>query len=330
MDGVTDHPARQIQVLVARPDVMFTEFVCVEFLSAKPEKLGRRIFFEENERPVVAQIFGHTPSAFSGIVEKIAGAGFDGIEINMGCPSRNVTKSGGGGALIGNFKLSGEIIQAALSAIDASEKKMPLSVKTRISENPAANSKWFEFLSGFPFSAVTIHGRTLKQGLSGAVDWNSIESSAKIVKSKGILCLGNGGISSVAAAREKCAAHNLDGILIGKAAVGNPWIFRENYKPSTDEILDIIIRHGELAQKFYGERNFSAVFKHFNGYARGFDGCKHLRMELLTSKNMPEVKTAISNFMKSERERLAALAEQAANDASGPRHAQQAEEDAGG
>jgi len=308
MDGVTDHPARRIQVRVARPDVMFTEFVCAEFLSAKPEKLGRRIFFSDEERPLVAQIFGHTPSAFPGIVEKIAAAGFDGIEINMGCPSRNVTKSGGGGALIGNFKLAGEIISSAVSALELSKKYMPLSVKTRIATTPAVTREWFEFLSGFPFSAITVHGRTLKQGLSGPVDWSAVSTVAEIVKSRGILCLGNGGITSLAEAREKCAAHALDGILIGKAAVGNPWIFRENYKPGIEEILDTIIRHGALAQEFYGERNFAAVFKHFNGYARGFDGCKHLRMELLCSKNIGDVERVISGFVKSEKERVAVLA----------------------
>ena len=309
MDGVTDYPARQIQIEVARPDILFTEFVCVEFLSARPEKLKRRIYFGENERPLVAQIFGHTPSAFAGIVEKIAASGFDGLEINMGCPSRNVTKSGGGGALIGNFKLAGEIIRATIAAIESTKKNIPLSVKTRIRESQTATREWFSFLAGFPFSAITIHGRILKQCLSGPVDWPAIEDAAEIVKSKGILYLGNGGITSLTEAKEKCVAHKLDGILIGKAAVGNPWIFKENYKPDIKEILDTVVRHGELAQEFYGERNFSAVFKHFNGYVRGFDGCKQLRMELLKSKNIDEVKKIIHGFVEFEKERSIELAE---------------------
>ena len=299
MDGVTDHPMRQMQAHIAIPDVMFTEFVSVEFLSARPEKLCKRIYFKENERPIVAQIFGHTPAAFSGIIEKIIAEGFSGIDINMGCPSKNVTKSGGGGALIGNFKLAEAIIKSTIFAIESSKKNIPISVKTRIADNPGLTSEWFSFLSGFPFSAITVHGRVLKQCLSGPVDWHAIEEAAKIVKSKGILCLGNGGISSVREAKEKCHAHNLDGVLIGKAAVGNAWIFKDGYKPDIPEILDTIIRHGELAQEFYGGRNFSAVFKHFNGYARGFDGCKQLKVLLLKSKNMAEVKKIISDFLTS-------------------------------
>ena len=299
MDGVTDHPMRQMQVHIAKPDVMFTEFVSVEFLSARPEKLSKRIYFGENERPLVAQIFGHTPSAFSGIIEKIASAGFDGIEINMGCPSRNVTKSGGGGALISNFKLAEEIISAVILAMDSTGREIPLSVKTRLAENQSASREWFTFLSGFPLSAITVHGRILEQCLTGPVDWQGIESAAGIMKEKGIICLGNGGINSIKEAKEKCKTHNLDGVLIGKAAVGNPWIFKDDYKPDVCEILDTIAKHGDLAFEFYGERNFSSAFKHFNGYARGFDGCKQLRVSLLKSKNMDEVKKIISDFLSS-------------------------------
>lgn len=296
MDGVTDYPTRQLHANIAKPDVMFTEFVSVEFLSARPEKLCNRIRFGENERPIVAQLFGHTPAAFSGIIDKILAAGFDGVEINMGCPSRSVIKNGAGGALIGNFKLAREIITAVTDSLSRAGSLTPLSVKTRIGADVAATSEWFSFLSGFPLAAVTVHGRPLSQGLSGPVDWNEIERAAGIIKSKGIMCLGNGGITSYEDAAEKCRLHNLDGALIGKAAVGNPWIFKKGYKPEMKEILDLIVRHGELAQEFYGARNFSAVFKHFCGYAKGFDGCKHLRMELLKSKNAAEVKKAVLEF----------------------------------
>lgn len=297
MDGVTDEPMRQIQVQIAKPAVMFTEFISVEGFVKEPKKFQKKLFFQENERPIVVQVFGYTPGCILETIEQISKMGFDGIDINMGCPARKVLGRGGGGALIGNYKLAGKIIEKTLSAIKNSKTNLPLSIKTRIGSRGVLTTDWFSFLSGFPLAEITVHGRTLNKGLSGPVNWEEVRIAAEIIKAKGIICLGNGGVRSLAEAREKCRQFNLDGILLGQAALGNPWVFRENYRPTKKEILEIILNHGQLAQNFYGDKGFTSVLKHFSWYPKGFKGSKKLRNEILKIKKMEQVKEIIDRYL---------------------------------
>ena len=297
MDGITDWPTRQIQISVAKPDVIFTEFIGAEFMINKPEKLKRKISFSENERPIVAQIVGYMPDAFATTVKKIIEEGFDGIDLNLGCPARSIMHRGAGAALIGNFHDTAEIIENILRAIDENKSrgKIPFSVKTRINKDRDMTAKWFEFLTEFPLDAIIIHGRKPHQGLTGDVDWKELEFVSEIIKSKNILCIGNGGITSLEHGREMCEKHNLDGVLIGQAALGNPWIFRE-IKPEVAEILHIIKKHAELAWEFYGQRGFPSVIKHFKWYCKNFSGSKKLRAALLKTKTLQEVMSILSMF----------------------------------
>jgi len=296
MDGVTDEPMRQIQCLIAKPDVVYTEFISVEGFVRKPEVFLKKLTFKENERPVVAQVFGETPDDFYSVLKQLCQMGFDGIDINMGCPAKSVLQRGGGAALVGDYQPAEKIIKKSLEAIEDSGEKVPLSVKTRISENPLKTKKWFSFLSKFTLAEVTVHGRRLKQGNAGPVNWEEIILASEILKTKRILCLGNGGIKSIAEAREKCKKYNLDGILIGQAALGNPWIFRQDFQPTKKEILAIILKHAELVWNFYGEKGFVTVLKHFGWYPKGFKGAKNLKRELLKTKNLKEAKRVIVKF----------------------------------
>lgn len=316
MDGITDEPMRQIQCQIAKPDVIFTEFISAEGFAKKPENFTKKLAFEKNERPVVVQIFGYTPECFYKIVSQLGKMGFDGIDINMGCPAKSVLQRGGGGALIGNYKLAEKIINQCQKAIDDSGRETPLSIKTRIVADEAKNNEWFKFLSNFSLREVTIHGRSLKQGNSGLVDWEKIKKAAEILKGKNILCLGNGGIKSLAEAIQKCRNYDLDGVLIGQAALGNPWIFRNNYQPAKEEILATILKHGKLAWNFYeapqrsgirrsppnrrakadGEKGYLTVLKHFSWYPRGFKNCKNLKRMLLQTRNLDQLKKVIAEF----------------------------------
>lgn len=296
MDGVTDEPARQIQSLVAKPDVLFTEFVSAEGFVRNPEAFKNTLVYKENERPIVAQVFGYTPEAISESIKIISEMGFDGIDINMGCPARKILTKGGGAALIGNYKLVDEILTKTLFAIKDSKNNIQLSVKTRIGQKIPITVKWVEFLSNYPLSAIIIHGRLLAQGLSGEVNWNEIKKAAKIAKEKNIVIIGNGGIRSIKEAKEKAKNYSLDGILIGQAALGNPWVFIEEYNPTREEIFEIIKKHADLAESFYGEKGFNRVLKHFSWYPKGFDNCKQLKLKLLKTKNSNEVKEVLSQF----------------------------------
>jgi len=296
MDGVTDEPMRQIQVSVAKPDVLYTEFVSVEGFVRKREVFEKTLFFKENERPIVAQIFGYTPEAFYESILQIRKLEFDGIDLNMGCPAKNVLGKGGGGGLIGNFSLVEKIINKSSEAIKKSGKDIALSIKTRISKKEIITKEWFTFLSQFPIEEVTIHGRLLSQGHRGEVFWEEIQKAAEILHSKNIICLGNGGIKNLTEAKEKSEKFNLDGVLIGQAALGNPWLFKDNYHPAKKEILKTIVNHAKKAEEFYPKNRFVTVLKHFGWYSKGFENCVKLKVELLQTRNLSEVKKVISHY----------------------------------
>lgn len=296
MDGVTDEPMRQIQCLIAKPDVFYTEFVSVEGFVRKQKAFEKTLSFKENERPVVAQVFGYTPELFYESVIKIAEMGFDGIDINMGCPAKSVLQKGGGGALIGNFDLAGKIIESSLTAIKDSKKEIPLSIKTRIGKNEVITSEWISFLTKYPLSEITIHGRLLKQGNSGLVNWDEIQKGTEIAHKQDIFCLGNGGIASISEVKEKCQKYGIDGCLVGRAVLGNPWFFKEGYSPSVEEILNIIIEHCKIVGEFYPPERFVTVLKHLGWYPKGFSNCIKLKVELQQTRNLSEVEQVIKRF----------------------------------
>lgn len=297
MDGVTDFPMRQIQCAIAKPDILYTEFIQVEGFVRKPKVFQNILTFKGNERPIIAQVVGCTPEDFRKSIEEILKMNFDGIDLNMGCPNKDVVQRGAGGALIGNYKLAEEIIITALEIIN---NKVPLSVKTRIGKDKPVTKEWINFLSQFPLSEVTIHGRLVKQFHSGEVFWKEIQKGAEILKKKNILCLGNGGIKNRKQGEEICQKYNLDGVLIGQAAIGNPWVFlsKGEYLPQKEEIMETILKHGKLAQDFFGEKRYTTILKHYAKYPKGFKYCKGLRMNLLKTRSLQEAKKVIENFTK--------------------------------
>ncbi len=296
MDGVTDEPARQIQVSIAKPAVMYTEFVSAEGFVKKPKAFKEKLSFKENERPIVAQIFGYTPKAIYETTRGISRLGFDGIDLNMGCPARQVLLRGGGGGLIGNYDLASKIIEAALSALKGTD--IPLSVKTRTGKNEVITKDWISFLCRYPLAEITIHGRLLKRGLAGPVNWEEIRKGAEICHQNNIICFGNGGIKSISEAKEKINTFGLDGVLIGQKALGNPWVFKENYQPTKEEILKVIIDHAREVADFYPPERFVTVLKHFSWYPREFENSKKLKIELLKAKSLKEAEAVIDSWIK--------------------------------
>jgi tRNA-dihydrouridine synthase B len=141
-----------------------------------------------------------------------------------------------------------------------------------------------------------MHGRLLSQGLSGEVCWNEIKNAAKIAKDKNIVFVGNGGIKTLEEAIKKTEENRIDGVLIGQAAMGNPWVFKKNYKPSKEELFETIKIHAESAENFYGKKGFNKVLRHFSWYPRGFKNCKQLKIMLLKSKSASEVGKILAEF----------------------------------
>jgi nifR3 family TIM-barrel protein len=229
MADVTDAAFRQIIAKYGKPDIMFTEFVsCDGLQSTGQAKLLVDFIFEESQRPIVAQIFGSKPDNFYKTALLVQKLGFDGIDINMGCPDRKVEKQGAGAALIKTPKLAQEIVAATKKGAG----NLPVSIKTRIGYAKNELDTWLPALLATDVVAITLHARTRKEMSSVPAHWNVIADAVKIRNSYDnsedkTLILGNGDVLSIAEAKEKLKKTNADGIMIGKGIFGNPWLFKD-------------------------------------------------------------------------------------------------------
>ncbi len=313
IDGVTDVAMRFMTAKYGKPMVMFTEFVTAEGMAMidkgrvrRPQAILKALKYDETERPIVAQIFGKDPESFYVAAKKIVNLGFDGVDINMGCPSKAVTDNGAGAGLIENRALAKEIIAAVKQAVkDITPKpplklrggkgEIPVSVKTRIGTN-GPDPSWWEFLAAQDLAVVTMHGRTFKQLYQGLADWEVLAEAAKIIKQKGTLFLGNGDQNSYQQAVDSCQKYGTDGVLIGRAAEGNPWIFnrtRELKESKTQEKLTVAIEHARKYEELFPGESFLPMRKHLAWYARGFDGAAELRQKLVLSNSAAEAEKII-------------------------------------
>jgi len=274
MDGVTDHPYRQIQKKYGNPDIIYTEFTNVEGICHGALRLLKDFLFDETQRPIVAQIYGTTPKYFRQVAVILCELGFDGIDINMGCPAKSVDSAGAGAALIKTPKLAQEIIRETkagvqdflnglrskdcpdISAEIANEvakrhqqlpvkyqpnhdtgenmREIPVSVKTRVGYDQPVVEEWIPTLLETKPVAIAIHGRTLKQQYSGQSNWDEIHKAAKLCKNTNTIILGNGDAENYEQAMEKIQKYEVDGVLIGRGSFGNPFVFQ----PKSAELLE--------------------------------------------------------------------------------------------
>ncbi|MCK9578204.1 tRNA-dihydrouridine synthase [bacterium] len=291
MSGVTDDAFRRMFLKYGRPDVFWTEFVSAEGLFSNGRDSCLKVLrFSPEEHPIVAQVFGSNPSDFKKAAKEIENLGFDGIDINMGCPDRAIENKGAGAALIKDIELAKQIIRATKE-----ETKIPVSVKTRLGYNENEINQWIVPLLQENIAALTIHLRTRNQMYRGSAEWGTIEKIVKLrdLYSPKTIIIGNGDVKSLEQAYQLAKENGIDGIMVGRASVGNPW-FCSNKTPSIPERLTAIIEHAEL---FNEPERFNAMKKHFHAYAKGFNGAKELRDKLMETKNNSEVKELINEFL---------------------------------
>jgi len=279
--------------------VFWTEFVSADGLCNKigKKKLSHILKFSKIEKPIVAQVFGANPINMKKACQMISKLGFDGIDINMGCPDRSVVKQGAGSALIQTPVLAREIIRSAIAGAGG----LPISVKTRIGFNKEEVNTWIPKLLKEDIKALTIHARTKKQMSKVPANWDYVKRVAKLVKKSGknILLIGNGDIQSLNEAKEKAKKYGCDGVMIGRGVFGNPWIFDQNkIKITTEEKLMALLEQTKLFEKLLGkEKNFSVMKKHFKAYVNGFEGAHDLRGELMKTNSYSEVKKIINTYL---------------------------------
>lgn len=292
MDGVTDTVFRQIVASVGKPDVYMTEFVPVDALLSKAaDRALRTLKYSEEERPIVAQLWGRDPDKFYKSAKIISKLKFDGIDINMGCPDKSAVKKGACSALINNPKLAGEIIKATTCGAGG----LPVSVKTRIGFKKIDTENWISFLLKNPISALIIHLRTASEMSKVPAHWEEIEKAVKIrnqLKSKAKI-LGNGDVKSLKEAREKCQKYQIDGVAIGRSIFDNIWIFNESVdieKVSPKQKIELLIKHLELFKSTWGDqRNFELMKKFVKCYVNNFNGALDSRVKLMATKNLDQL-----------------------------------------
>jgi len=336
MDGVSDHPFRFIQKKYGSPTVVYTEFTSVEGVCHGAISLLKDFLYDETQRPVIAQIYGTTPAFFRQTALILCQLGFDGIDINMGCPAKNVAHSGAGAALIKTPELAQEIVRQTKAGVEdwvngktvrdcpditkqiATEielratqlpneyqvrRQLPVSVKTRIGYDEKSVETWIPQLLEVEPVAIALHGRTLKQQYGGQADWETIGKAASIVHQAGLgtLIMGNGDVSSLADAHHKIDTYGLDGVLIGRASMGNPYIFRADAEQAkqTKSVFEIALEHSQLFEATYQhdeKYNFMPMRKHLGWYVRDIANASQIRVELFQTNSASEVEAVFKKY----------------------------------
>lgn len=329
MDGVTDAAMRKVVAKYGSPSVIFTEFVSAEGIKAGAVKLLSELIYDESERPVVAQLFGTDVDAFYLSTMVVCALGFDGVDINMGCPSKSVAGRGGGVGLIKKAELAGEIVEAVkkgvkdwmegvdLKDIGLSEEmvkevmrvrkekglkervEIPVSVKTRIGyESKGEVGEWMKTVVGFEVAAVSLHGRTFRQMYRGEADWEVIGKVSKFFENKETVFLGNGDVKMREEVDEKVKKYGVDGVLIGRAAMGNPFVFKEGSEEvGHKERLKVAIEHAKIYEEIFGKDWFLPMRKHLAWYAKGFEGVSELRSKLVRINSVGEVEKLVKGYL---------------------------------
>ena len=297
MANVTDAAFRQVIAKYGKPDVMFTEFTsCDGLCSPGREKLLVDLKFTDSERPIVAQFFGSKPANFFRCAQLARELGFDGIDINMGCPDRAVEKQGAGAALIQNPALAKEIIKATQEGSGS----LPVSIKTRLGYNKNIIEEWLPVLLGADLAAITIHARTRKEMSAVPAHWDSVKRAVEIRNEMNspTLILGNGDVKDCVEALLRIEETGCDGVMIGRGIFGSPWLFssaRDYRKVKLAEKLSVMLEHTLLFEKlFQGLKSFDVMKKHYKAYVVGFEGARELRAQLMTARNAANVESVLS------------------------------------
>lgn len=300
MADVTDAAFRRIICKYGKPDVFWTEFVSADGLSSPGrEALKIDLMYTEGERPIVAQLFSAHPDKMREASKLCAELGFDGIDINMGCPDRSIEKQGAGAVMIKNPKSAAEIIQAVKDGIKDAGKNIPVSVKTRVGYNKVQIDEWIPFLLAQGLDALTIHARTRKEMSDVPARWEHVREVVGIRNKMGLptKILGNGDVRNIAEARMRVEETGCDGVMLGRAIFGNPWLFAEG-EPTVEEKLKVMVEHTKLFEELLGKnKNFAIMKKHYKAYVNGFDGAKELRMKLMEAQNAKEIESMINEFL---------------------------------
>jgi len=350
MDGVTDPAFRKIVATHGCPDVIFTEFTNVNDIFQNRQMGWDGLRYSDLERPIIAQVYGKDPHRFYQAAHVIAELGFDGLDINMGCPSKSVASSGCGAALIHTPELAQKIMAAAKkglqdwaggqnlweaglkpsvietvremnlirtgSTLPVPRQTIPLSVKTRLGYEENVIAEWSASLMEGAPEVISIHGRTLEQMYRGSADWDAITKAAGLIQPQGILVLGNGDVRSLREAVSRMQTSGVNGVLMGRAALGNPWIFQEKecvraclreghaipdaLPISLAQRFRMIIDHAALFESLNDKIRFPRMRKHLGWYCSGFPHAAAMRVRMVRTSCTADVQSVLQEYEAQE------------------------------
>jgi len=293
MDDVTDTVFRQVIASTAKPDLFFTEFVNVDGMqSPGREKVLPKLHYSKKETPIIAQLWGKTPENYYKTAKDIVAMGFDGVDINMGCPAKPIIQNGCCAALINNRELAGEIIKAVKKAVGPD---FPVSVKTRLGFNQV-DLTWIEFLLTHKLNMLTIHGRTKAEMSKVPAHWDLIGevTSLRDRVSPKTLIVGNGDVMSYEQGCQLATRYGVDGIMIGRGVFHDPYVFSPDspwIAMTKQQKIALYTSHVKLFAQTWknGERAVHTLNKFCKVYIEGFPGAKDLREKLMNAESTKEL-----------------------------------------
>ena len=300
MAGVTDLPFRRLCREMGC-GLLYTEMVSAKALSYHNKNTEPILETEDGEHPLAVQLFGSEPELLADMAKKLEEGPYDIIDLNMGCPVPKVVNNHEGSALMKDPILAGKVIEAMAKAV-----KKPVTVKIRRGwdESSVNAVEIARIAQESGAAAVAVHGRTRQQYYSGKADWEIIRQVKEAVK---IPVIGNGDITDASSAKKMMDETGCDGIMVARAAKGNPWIFKQilHYfqtgeqldKPSFEDVSQMILRHAKMMIEFKGEfTGIHEMRKHTAWYTAGYPHSSHLRAAVNTIENYEQLETLLGNY----------------------------------
>ncbi len=304
MAGITDSAFRELSRSLGA-DVVYTEMISADGLHYDSKKTLEMLKFTKKEKPIVVQLFGKRPEMFVKAAAICEQLGFDGIDINFGCPAKKVTAHGGGVTLMRDLPKCREIIEAVLKG-----SKLPISIKIRSSINKGEEKvtalDFLNHIYDLPISAVMIHGRSYEKPFEGEPDYEMIKAVTVLMNKKSIPVLGNGGIKVPEEAKKMIELTSCQGVGLARGLYGKPWLFKQikellkkgKYREMTKkEIIKIAIDHAKLAEADKGAHGLIEMRKHLLWYVSGWPNAREMRSQLVKIESFKEAKKVLKGIL---------------------------------